>query len=183
MLRSFSSILFSFCDGQHAFAHHPSAVSVDGLVVTTSSSVGVDAWVVDPKPPHILAFPLSPPKRDHTHPPLAHHTSIIPPQRAQDPAGARELVVVAEPAVDVDAADGRVHALGPHQRHDARHGGGVQVHEFAVVDRDVGLAAGGILRQGGAGDLPGPEEFVVGTFGLAFGLHSASRPAWHPEAH
>ncbi|MPN28200.1 hypothetical protein SDC9_175640 [bioreactor metagenome] len=48
----------------------------------------------------------------------------------------------AVPAVDVDAADGGVHASGAHQRHalvDARLR---QLREFAVVDGDVGLAAG-----------------------------------------
>jgi hypothetical protein len=57
------------------------------------------------------------------------------PRRAQ-------LVPIAKPAVDVDAADLGRHAGGAHQRHDVVHGGGGQRwHVFAEVDGQVVEAA------------------------------------------
>jgi len=66
---------------------------------------------------------------------------------AHDPARAAELVVHADPAVDVDGTDGGAEPVLAHQPHDTVDVGFVQPGELAVVDGDVGLAAGAVLRQ------------------------------------
>jgi hypothetical protein len=53
----------------------------------------------------------------------------------------------------MDRADGRVHALGAHHRDDLRDLRRLEVRELAVVDRDVGDAAGAVARQPTAGNL------------------------------
>ena len=63
-------------------------------------------------------------------------------QRLHDPACPFELVVVAVPAIDVDAADGGVHAFAFHQRHYSVDLRLAQGGELAVVDGNVGFAAG-----------------------------------------
>ena len=71
-------------------------------------------------------------------------------QLAHYPARARQLVVVAEPAVDVDGAHRGVHALVPHEAHHLCHARRRQLRVFAVVYGDVGLAARAVARQRGA---------------------------------
>ena len=56
-------------------------------------------------------------------------------------------MVVAVPAIDVNAADGGRHALGLHDLHHLGDLLGCQPGELAVVDGDVGLAPGRVLRQ------------------------------------
>lgn len=73
------------------------------------------------------------------------------PELAHDPLRALPFVVLAKPAVDVDGADGGVHARFLHQAHDV---GDVllgQLGEFAVVDGDVALAPGRIGGELGTG--------------------------------
>ena len=59
----------------------------------------------------------------------------------------------AEPAVDVDRADGRVHAFALHERNDFADSRRIEVRELGVVDGDVGDAARAVLRQHHARDL------------------------------
>src|SRR5712691_12858353 len=77
----------------------------------------------------------------------------------QDAAG-RELVVAAEPAVDVNRADLGVQSRVAHQlRNPLRGVEGERWHIFAVIDREVGLAVrliGGERASGHLGeDAPG----------------------------
>ena len=83
----------------------------------------------------------------HVHPAFAFRIKVAREQTLHHPARAAELGVAAEPAVDVNRADGCVHAFGAHQ---CDHRGDLrwrQVRELAVVDRDVGDAPGAVPRQ------------------------------------
>ena len=87
----------------------------------------------------------------HIHPAVDLRVEVASQQLAHDPARALQLVVRAEPAVDVDAAHGGVHACGAQDRHalvDPLLG---QVCELAVVDGDVRFASGRVGRAAGAG--------------------------------
>jgi len=71
-------------------------------------------------------------------------------QSAQHPLRARPLVVIPEPPVDVDGAHRGRHPFLPHHLHHRRNAFGRQMRELAVVDGDVGHAAGAVTRQHGA---------------------------------
>ncbi|MDT4861063.1 hypothetical protein FQZ97_956540 [compost metagenome] len=72
---------------------------------------------------------------------------------ANNPARARQLVVPADPAIDMDGTHRGMQAARLHQAHHPRDGRVVQLGELAVVDGDVGLAPGAVLRQAGLRQL------------------------------
>ena len=85
------------------------------------------------------------------HPARQRGVQIDVEQLACDPARTFELVVLAEPAVDVDGADGGIHARGLHDGHAfidlcLRH-----MSEFAVIHGDIAFATGRIGGTSGAG--------------------------------
>ena len=86
-------------------------------------------------------------------------------QFANNPARARQLVVVAKPAVDVDAADRGLQALAFHERHDGRDLRLTQMRKLAVINRDVGFPP---RRIGGS---VYPRQFALDL--LQHALHAA----------
>ena len=86
----------------------------------------------------------------HVEPAAALGVEVAPIELAHHPARPAELGVLAEPAVDVDRADGRTHALLAHEGHHALDARLVQPRVLRVVDGDVGHAPGAVARQGGA---------------------------------
>ena len=87
------------------------------------------------------------------HPARQFGVQLAAQQFANGPARAFELVVAAEPAVDVNRADAGVHAFAAHDVRHPLYRHRRQVREFTVVDGDVGLASGAVFRHHGAGHL------------------------------
>ncbi len=89
----------------------------------------------------------------HIDPVRQFRLQVAAEQPAQHPLRTRPLVVIAKPAVDVDGAHRGRHPFLPHHLH---HGGNAlrrKVGEFAVVDGDVGHAAGAVACQHRTGDF------------------------------
>ncbi|OMP13653.1 hypothetical protein COLO4_01224, partial [Corchorus olitorius] len=92
---------------------------------------------------------------------------------AQDPSRAFELVVRAKPAVDVDGADGSVHARRLHDGHAPVNVLLGHLREFAVVHGNVAFAArrvGGAQRAGHGGLDLGQHLLHARVVGGACGL-------------
>ena len=83
----------------------------------------------------------------HVHPMRHFICQAAAQQQLHDPVRPSQLVMPANPAIDVNAADRGRQPLGPHQRGSLLNGGGRQMRELVVVNGNVRLAPRTVLRQ------------------------------------